>query len=580
MPHREERLLHHARDFFTDKEFCPVFTKLEQELLRPFFTSTDGRVYFIHSLPETVIDVLVSMFSRIKNARGLRGIFVDSFLPLFFASTLPEVEKTFNGETEKFLRFYGIDSMEKFVAYSETARCAVRRFQDAMHIDPEYIAEFSSAPKVRTFLQAYLDKYGHNSIARMGKLTLCLEQISILAAKSVEWGRMGTGYVELSTRYVNMSGKGVYPIWRELEEYGVNSALAEDVISKSFGYYTTLQGENFSGLFPNFLRERYKNYKGVKGFENGIVGETCDVLGNFLPCATLTSLGVAVSGEAYPELLKHLILDGTPENMALVELIMEEAKKIGGDQFSRHYEPTEWKRESWEYLNPGSFSLGSPFLALRESTIMRSFFPPNEYAKLMLAEGFRRQMNFQIHYNMFDDILLKLSFIPRGEYDKLPNHFETIAGVFTGMMSFRSWRDLQRQQLCTHYRSHVSPFLGFYKYDKPAPEEFFSACRQIWIENQRLYYAMRARDVPHALCQYPLAMGNIIGFEIAGNLAQMEFCIWQRSDFSVNHEVRQMFLKMERELRERYPWWHKVSRADTTPAYVFARSVEGISLVV
>jgi thymidylate synthase ThyX len=191
-----------------------------------------------------------------------------------------------------------------------------------------------------------------------------------------------------------------------------------------------------------------------------------------------------------------------------------------------------------------------------------------------------------MNYWNFDNMLATLLKIPRGEFDKLPNHFEKVSADFSGIMSFRSWRDLQRQQYCTHYRTFVTTDFGFYSYNKPAPKEFFDACKKLWQSNVELYRIMKEHGVPPELMQYPLAMGNLIGFSIAGNLAQMEFCIWQRTKFSVNHEVRQIFTAMETLIREVYPWWGsisaaaKISRADLTPAYVFARTQEGIPLIL
>lgn len=587
----QEMLIQHARDFLQDPSLRPHFTELERSALLPFFTSVEGRVYFVHSLPETVTDVLLSMFSRIKNPRGLRGVFVGSFLPLFLASELLEVEKNFGGNIEKFLLHYKIDSLYKFISFSTEAHATFDRFQKAISIDPEYIAEFSTAPKVQRFLGIYLDRYGHNSIARMAKLSLGIENVTCLTEKSIEWSRMGIGYTEegfpnynsvgyvaLSTRYVDMSGKEIYPIEKELALYGVDPDLVRSVVQSSFDYYRILQGEKFSGPFPNFLREHYRSFSAEKGFENGVVGETCDVLGNFLPCTTLTSLGVAVSGEAFAGILQHLLLDGTPENIAIVELILAEAQKIGGNQFSRHFEPTEWKKASWEYLSPHVYGL-PPIKMLRSSNLTNSVFPNNEYAKRVLYNGFRKQYGF-VGCSHFSNVLDVLKQIPRGEFDKLPNHFEKITADFSGMMSFRSWRDLQRQQLCTHYRTHVTPDLGFYRYDKPAPQDFFSACFDVWMKNTELYREMKNKGVPVPLMQYPLAMGNVVGFEMAGNLAELEFCIWQRSKFSVNHEVRQIFLKMHQALAEQYPWWSDLSRIDTTSAYVFARTERGIPLTI
>lgn len=576
-------LISHARSFLTADEFKPVWNVLEVEALRPFFTDVYSRVFFVHSLPESVTDVLLAMYSRIKNERGLRGVFVDSFLPHFLASQLTEVSEGFGGKTEAFLKHYQISSLSSFVGHSQETKNLFREFTDSFRIDPDYVRKFADSPRVKIFLSTWLDKYGHNSIARMAKLTLCVENVSILAAKSLEWNRPGSGYIELSTRYVDMSGKGFYPAHKEIAEFGVSEGKILDVINQSFESYANLQGENFNGPLPQFFRECYgKLFSEQKDLESGVIGETCDVLGNFLPCATLTSLGIAVSGESFPQLLKHLILDGTPENLVLAEMITEEGKKLGYDQFSRYFKPTEWEKINWEYLGTDFFG-EYVFSRHCPSTILGASLVSKDDAERILLYSFRKQHRFSNLYYVdvvnFRDIIKKLQSVKRSEFDKLPNHFESIAASFFGMMSFRSWRDLQRQQLATHYRTYVTPRLGFYRYEKPTPLFLLSACDEIQRKNSKLYDTMELAGVSPVLMQYPMALGNLVGFQIGGNLLEIEFCNWQRTKFSVNHEVRQIFLKIDEMLRLEYPWWEDISRTDITLAYVFARTAKGISLV-
>lgn len=90
---------------------------------------------------------------------------------------------------------------------------------------------------------------------------------------------------------------------------------------------------------------------------------------------------------------------------------------------------------------------------------------------------------------------------------------------------------------------------------------------------------MKETGIPPQLMQYPMALGNLITFQAGGNLLELEFCIWQRTKFSVNHEVRQIFLAMEKALRMQYPWWKEISRADMADAYIFARTKKGTLLV-
>lgn len=586
------------------------FNELEEEALKPFFTNLHKRVCFMHSLPLTLGDVLMAMYSRIKNPKGIRGVFVDQFLPQLLANQLDEVEKEFNGDASKFLREKNIKSLQHFSHYSLAAQNELRRFICAfsprylhglisgsivpgrpmnevilgaesvlreLEIGEDYLRRLTSSKRVKNFLTTWLDTYGHNSIARMaGGIWICFEKISLLAAKSLEWNRPGSGFIELSTRYVDMSGADRYPIENELAIYG--SSLAGTVAStqkESFAIYRELQGEKWDGPFPKFLREKWGQLvPDTRDLENGVIGETCDVLGNFLPASTLTSVGVAVSGEAFPALMRHLILDGTPENLVLADMILTEAPALGYDQFLRHIDPTEWQKRTWEYLDWELMSLPKHFPG---QPIIHADLPVGSAAGDILYRGFECQREFEGAMD-FQDVVEKLASIPRGAYDKLPRDFESVVGRFTGAVSFRSWRDIQRQGFSTHNRTLLTPQLGFYAYDKPAPEELSLARKRTTISDLNLWRMMRDCGAPKIMRQYPLAIGHLVDFSFGANLRQLEFCNWQRSKFSVNHEVRQVFLGMERALRRKYHWWEKLSRADTTPAYLFARTKEGIPL--
>ncbi len=570
-----DKVLDLGRDFiFSELQY--FWTPNEARVLRFVFTNLFSRVFFMFGLPANVGATILAMYSRIKNKRGIRGVFVDTFLPQFLATKLSVVEEKFNGDEAKFLKENKIKNLQDFINYSLETLALFEEFLGAM-ADPEYMASFADSKRTRVFLKTWLDGYGHNSIARTGNLWICCEGISILAAKSLEWNRPGSGFIELSTRYVDMSGKDYYPIQRELAElYGINPLKITSVIEKGFQLYRELAGDNFDGPFPRFLRERFGSWYAddPKGLEAGVIGETCDVLGNLLPCATLISVGMSISGEALPKLLTHLVLDNTPENLAIAEAMVKESKKVGGYQFVRHFEPSEWERENWRYLEvPKDFDDGfmvtnSAAWMLGKGQDLKSVI--ESILKIKIASGY---LDDELQgLTGLDFFLQKVRASKRGEFDKLPREFEVVAVLFQGMISFRGWRDLQRQGFCTHFRSLVTPKLGFYDYDKPAPPELNDAFYKLYEYNYHLYQKLaNNRKASPVLLQYLLALGNLVLFEIAGNLRQMEFCNWQRTKWSVNHEVRQVFIAMEKELRDLLPWWKKVSRADLIPIYVFAR---------
>ncbi|MBI1957001.1 MAG: hypothetical protein HYS44_00885 [Candidatus Niyogibacteria bacterium] len=562
---------------FARQEMPYRFSELETRVLRRFFTNTTRRVFFMQMLPANIGGATIAMYSRLKNPRGIRGIFVDKFLPELLVSLLEVTEKEFGGKLEKALAHYGVKSLQDFRDKFPGGELALNEFLVGMKIDPDYLEKLTQAERVRRFLQTWLDAYGHNSIARGAAVWVCFEQISILAAKSIEWGRPGAGYIELSTRYVDMGGKDCYPIADILAEYGVPALQVRDHLTLCFDRYRKWQGENFSGPFPQFLRSRYAHLYAddLPSLEQGIIGETCDVLGNFLPSAALTSVGVCVSGEAFPKLLEHLLLDNTPENIALTEMVIEEAGKCGAAQFARHYEPTPWKRMTWEYLDTAQFAMWGE--GGKSHVFSSKILPQRADAEYWLFGKFRLRAHFAKCCS-FDEVVERLLQCPRGDHEKLPNEFEAVSADFRGVISFRSWRDLHRMGFSTHFRTRLTPDIGFYHYDKPAPDGFETACAELHLKTEQLYRLLAERGVPEEIIEYVMPMGTLIGFTIGANLLQHEFCTWQRSKPSVNHEVRQIFLGIEKALGAEYPWWKRLSRADRTPAYVFARGKKAIPL--
>lgn len=568
-------LYQHGIDFI--KSLLPYqFSKTEEAILSKFFSNLSGRVFFIHMLPEPMVAVLLAMYSRMKNPRGIRGIFVDSFLPSLLANLTRECDMSFGGDEEKFLKAFGIKTLEQFLEHSMETRTVFDEFRRNFSGDPEFIMKLGQSEKLHKFRRRWLDKYGHNSIARVGVVHICFEGISILAAKSIEWTRPGAGYIELSTRYVDMSGKDLYPVQNEFEIIGVHKDVCSEIVSQShacFDIYRELEGSNYDGPLPSFLAEHYGNVVPSEKLKQGVIGETCDLLGNILPCSTLTSLGGSLSGEALPSLIKHLRMDMLPETNAIADMVLSEAVKVGANQFLRHLDTTPWEEMSWTYLT--------------QSRMGPLMLPPRSYVDQVLAKTFKLSNWYTSHVAGMNEVVDKLASTARGEYDKLPREFESVSLAFHGLMSFRGWRDLQRQGLCAHKRGLVSAQNGFYNYSKPAPECLSTAFKRVHLTNissetQMLdvanQYADKERSIAQAIAQYPLALGNMVPFYIAGNMRQMEFCNWQRSKPSVNHEVREVFLSFEKDIRNAYPWWERISRADMTPAYVFARGDSNVKL--
>ncbi|MDO8582749.1 MAG: FAD-dependent thymidylate synthase [bacterium] len=554
----KQELLAHA-DEYVGAKVNYEFTPKEVHVLEQFFTNLDQKIFFVHGLPANVLATLGAMYSRMANPRGIRGVFVDTYVVSLIAGTMPEIEKEHGGKVADFLKARDITSLDRFYNHSEETRACYESFVRGIVMDPDYVQSITNTQRTKGFLSTWLDAYGHNSIARVASVTICFEGISILAAKSLEWSRPGCGFIERSTRYVNMTDPQWYPVENEIRIMGDNPDTATNPIQEAFRRYAELLGNNLDGAFPSYLRKRYgEMYAGNDAdLKLGVMGESFDVLGNFLPAATLTSVCATASGEALPSILKHLLLDGTPENNAIVQMILKEAAKIGANQFCRHYIPTPAEHAGWSYLAT------QPFTTSKLPVYLEGDYPTRD-----LLHAIRLKNGFENCLTM-DEIHARLYGKGRTDHDKLPNEFERVSVLFTGTMSFRGWRDLHRQGISTHRRTLLTPDLDFYVYDKPHPEELDSGFEAISNFSRGAW--KRLPKTPVFMRQFMLPLGFNVGYSFGCNARQAEFCNWQRTDYSVNHEVRQVFLAMENTLRGRYKWWAQFSRADTTPKYVFAR---------
>lgn len=562
--------VNHAMSWFS-KPVEYSFTDREKLAISKAFTNPNQRVFFIHTLPPSITGALLSMYSRLENERGIRGHFVDNLLPLIllgmselFNNSVLDLDdlKLQVADMQKVIKQNNLNSLDTFCNFSEEFQNLFENYCACTN-NPEYWQSLAASPRIRHFLALFLDKYGHNSIARPVMLTFCVEETSILAVKSLEWVRPGAGYIELSTRFVPMDKAKVYPIWNEIEDKELALAVNINITNSLSLYQKRMQ----DGELEKFFAETHKHLVPENELKAAVKGEVCDLLGNLLPAATLTSVGVSVSGESFSSLVKHLRMENTPETWALANAIIAESKKVGGNQFLNHLEITKWQENSWTYLNYSHFLEETSEISLRSSKILDWNGPSSEEAtKILNVAAFDLPPAFSLK-------------IERGPFDKLPNQFEYVSGFFRGVMSFRGWRDLHRQGFCAHFRTRLTPHLGFYRYDKPMPEWLRKDFEHVHKNNQNIYAAMQGHGISEQVREYALALGNLVGFQMGGNLLQMEFVCWQRSKFSVNHEVRQIILDADSLLNDVYGFWRDLARTDRVPVYVFARTLKGIPMM-
>ena len=154
-----------------------VFSAEEKDILSPYVTNTSSSVFVLTNLPEVIKGALFSRYSRSK--LGLRTLLLKEFIQ--------KKESNFN-------QIQGDSNHQKSSKKIELAIESAQNFYDRI-----------------------LDGYGDDSIGELGGAHLALENISILATKTIEDSRIGGSPLEKSTRYVSFSDKinGEYQVYKE-----------------------------------------------------------------------------------------------------------------------------------------------------------------------------------------------------------------------------------------------------------------------------------------------------------------------------------------------------------------------------
>ncbi len=263
-----------------------MFTKDERQKLSYFFTSLDKDVFVLTNLPEILKGALFSRYSR--STKPLRQLFLDEYLK--------------NEEL-------GIDN----TALSQTS------------FDSSKILATEKAEK---FFSKWLAEYGDDSIAELGGVHVGVENVSVLATKSMEDRRVGVSPLEKSTRYVRFDDKvnGKYRFYfdKKIEASKFNS-LYEKTMNVLFDTYSEL-------LDPmmEYFRTKFKKPEDAseKAYEASIRAKACDTLRGLLPLSTLTNMGLFANGRAYEYMLTKMFAGTLTETNSLAQNIYTELDKV------------------------------------------------------------------------------------------------------------------------------------------------------------------------------------------------------------------------------------------------------------
>lgn len=302
-----------------------TLTPQEAEAVASYFTNTDRSVVALVNLPEVVKGALFSRYSR--SAKGVRRLFLDEF----FGNVV---------ETSKVSETFEVSTTE-------------------------------ARAKAEAFYARVLSDYGDDSVGELGGAHIAFQEVSQIAAKTIQDHRIGLAFLEKSSRYVPFDDKvnGQYRYYRDrtLTESRYGARVLEH-LDALFDAYSTLlprmvahltethpideiEFENaITGDVEKFARITDEDFlkSAAFAYKAAVRAQACDLLRCFLPMATLTNVGVWGNGRALEYLLLHLLADPFSENRLLGRAGARELDAVIGP-FVKRADDDKGKRQQ-EYL--------------------------------------------------------------------------------------------------------------------------------------------------------------------------------------------------------------------------------------
>jgi thymidylate synthase ThyX len=485
-------------------------TESERARLAPHVTDLDGPVFALVNLPETVKGALFARYSRYPGT--LRRLFLEEF-----ADSVPETGAWDGREGERAAKLYE-----------------------------------------RIFVG-----YGDDSVAQLGGAHVACEWVSNVLTKVLQRPRLAA-YLEQSTRYIAydapMPGGG-YRYYRD-DELGAEYCAAMDALFDAYAYalprvrawvdssYPRADGE------PEAARARAVNAKAL------------DLLRGLLPAASLSHMGIYATGQAYEQLILHLIGHPLPEARRYGELILAAIKAVMPSCVARVERPD--RGGAWAGYLADRRAAGERWAArlgladadpadARPSVTLTHVDGDEEQllaALLFEAAGTSEERTRATVAALADDdrgALLRDLVGERANRRHRPGRgFEALRYRFEVVSDYGAFRDLQRHRMLTVQWQALTPNLG-----AGIPEEvvaagegdaYRTALDRSAAEYHRLADAGLGNAAPYALC-----LGYRIRYVLDLNAREAMHLIELRSGREGHPGYRAVAHQMHALIAERHP---------------------------
>ena len=445
------------------EQLIESFTEDERRRLAPHFTNLDRPVFALVNLPETVKGALFARYSRYGGT--LRRLFLDEF-----ADSVPEGAAPYEGhEGERAARLYE-----------------------------------------RIFVG-----YGDDSVAQLGGAHVACEWTSNVVTKILQRPRVAA-YLEQSTRYIAYDapmGEGLgYRYYRD-PKLGPAYEAAMDFLFASYSEALPRVTAWAAEQFPRAEGEPEAAHR------RAIKAKALDLLRGLLPASSLSHMGIYATGQAYEQLILHLLAHPLPEARTYGAMILDAIKAVMPSFVARVERPDRggaWiayleERERSALRWAARLGLDRPEPADRPSVrlLAASGTEDDLLAALLfeaatVSEEQARAAVAELSAAGREALLADLVGLRSNRRHKPGRGFEALRYRFEVVSDYGAFRDLQRHRMLTVQWQRLSPDLGAGVPDEVdaagVGDAYRAALHRSRAEYERLVEAGLRGAAPYALC--------------------------------------------------------------------------------
>lgn len=438
------------------------------------------------------------------------------------------------------------------------------------------------AHSAEKFWEQFYFAYGHASIADLGHVTICFENISELAAIRLEDEPLWDGQAK-SSRYQNFTR---------------TAFVVPDSIrgSETEGRYQGLLGSLAHAYallhepVKRFLTERAPRPEGMKpaDYERAIAARTFDVTRYLLPLAARTNVGQVVNIRTLEKQITKLLSSQVPELQAIGADLMEACQRppmnlwgeLSGQTgpadplaptLARYARPSAYLAEVYPDLARHAkdllkaAGLDQPTAVEEPVDLIEPHHPLDEVATTLIyrvAHAPYRHILAMVQEwsEKQKQEVLEVALRRRGPQDELIREFRSgYAFVFDILMDIGGWRDLHRHRRCQQVQQDFTTIHG---YDVPPAlveagldRDYRAAMDVVKTDIENL----KTSSQEAALYAIPFAFRVRCLFKM--DYAEAEYVAKLRSGVKGHWSYRTVAWQMKQKIAERYPFLGEQIRA-------------------